>query len=118
MFLLSEKEVKTCFPDKESRKALPSEYAREQGAAGGPLGSKEYADWWILPQYERGIYPKAVLSDGEIRFHGKMAFYKNVTIRPCIQINLAVYQNIEAKGRKITGGWRNKEISPYGYDLV
>ena len=134
VFLLSEKEVKTCFPDKESRKALLSGYAKEQRCAGGYSSRDQYADWWILPQYERRngpvtslsgiqypygfLYPKAVLTNGEIRFRERMAYYKYFAIRPCIQINLAAYQNIEAKSRKIAGRWRNQKNSPYGYELA
>ena len=130
VFLLSEKEVKAYFPDKESRKALLSGCAREQKAAEGYSGRNKYADWWILPQYERwsrtvtfssgrkspyvNIYPKAVLSDGEIRFHGRMAFYKDFTIRPCIQINLAAYQ----RAGKITDNTEILQNAPCYCKLV
>jgi hypothetical protein len=107
VFLLSEEQVIQYFPSEESRKAIPTTFAKENGALLYPYKDSDtiFAFWWILPQEEIFIdpqqsivYPKAVLGNGEIRYHGRNIYHVDFTLRPCVRIR---FVNTE-KVRKIS----------------
>lgn len=89
VFLLSEQEVLRYFPEPSDRRARACATAWEKA-----LKSQDpaYVFWWILPQedgYPTGIYPKAVLPNGEINFHGRLVYHPDFSLRPCVQIRYA-----------------------------
>lgn len=94
VFLLSEREVLRYFPLTYQRRAKPTPYAIQNGAGlGWGDEGKDYSSWWLLPEenayghQDGSIFPKAVFYPGGIQFHGRNAYHKDFTIRPCIQIN-------------------------------
>lgn len=94
VFLLSEREVLRYFPLTYQRRAKPTPYAIQNGAGlGCGDEGRDYSSWWLLPEenvyghQDGSIYPKAVFYPGEIQFHGRNAYHRDFTIRPCIQIN-------------------------------
>lgn len=94
VFLLSEREVLRYFPLTYQRRAKPTPYAIQNGAGlGWGDEGRDYSSWWLLPEenvyghQDGSIYPKAVFYPGEIQFHGRNAYHRDFTIRPCIQIN-------------------------------
>ena len=92
VFLLSEREVLHYFPEASQRKAIPTPYAIQKGAAlGWTDTTREFTSWWTLPQEHAdmcygSIFAKAVFQMGEIQFHGRNGYHSDFTIRPCIQI--------------------------------
>ncbi len=89
VFLLSEEEAELFMSDPQIRKAKPIVSATIQEQA--PIQQDGYSAWWLLPQEDIDygnvlIYPKAVMPDGEIQFHGRNIYHGDFMIRPSILV--------------------------------
>ena len=95
VFLLTEDEVTTYMPTKESRRALPTKKAVAEGAR-VDMEPKGYACWWLLPHVDSfvdmkgdfSIYPKAVFQFGGIQYHSRNVYHSDFTIRPAIIVDI------------------------------
>lgn len=96
VFILSEKQATTYFAVNETRKGVPTPYAKAKGARlGWTDDTKEYTSWWLLPYVEltggkpaRMDYPRAVFQMGEIQYHSRNAGHTDFTVRPVIRIKM------------------------------
>lgn len=94
VFLLSQEQAITYFAEKDTRKEIPTPYAKSKGARlGWTDDTKEYTSWWLLPHAEqaggtpeRVDYPCAVFQTGEIQYHGRNVWHTDFTVRPVIRI--------------------------------
>lgn len=96
VFILTEDEVLKYFKTTNNRTAIPTEYAKKNGALLGWNGFEKYSSWWVMPYYEcrTGVfYPQAVFHNGEIQYHSRNVYHTDFTVRPCIQIDLNMYNN-------------------------
>ncbi len=92
VFVLSKEQVLEFFPNINERIGIPTSYAIKKGANVGHNGGKT-TWWWILPcvditcgQPPRMYYPSVVCQDGEIRYHGRLVYHSDFTVRPVIKI--------------------------------
>ncbi len=95
VFLLSEDEVRLFFPENADRQAVPSDYllSKKSGQEKVLLGfddESNFTAWWLLPEKvsETLYYPKTVLPNGEVQYHGRNIYHHDFTIRPCIMVKL------------------------------
>ena len=112
VFLLSEGQVRLFMPAEEERRAQPTEYLLSDKdkikASIENVNGTDFIPWWIMPE-EIGstIYPKAVLGDGRIFYHGRFGYYDKYTIRPavCVRLSERLRELLDsAEGRKVSGG--------------
>lgn len=93
IFLLSEDEVCKYLPTCTSRQSEPTTCALMHGALTGHSSDlSNFAAWWLLPEEDEDnknvLYPKVVLPDGMIQYHGRNIYHNDFTIRPCIQVKI------------------------------
>jgi len=84
--LLSEDEAGLYFSNDAERKCIPTDYARQNGAAKDTKGN---CCWWLRsqsPQLDRNMY---VTGTGRISTAGEGITRKYYTVRPVIRINLS-----------------------------
>lgn len=109
VFLLTGEEVEKYLPKESERRAKPSERAKEKGALGEHMG---FTAWWTMPKVEPVIgkltsmagvsYPRAVCCqfvtpDGNVNFHGRNIYHKDITLRPAVWIDLKEYAKVYEK---------------------
>ena len=95
VFLLAEDEVTAYMPTEESRRALPTKKAIEDGAR-IDMEPKGCACWWLLPYIDPfvdmngnfSVYPKAVFQFGGIQYHSRNVYHSDFTIRPAIIVDM------------------------------
>lgn len=95
VFLLSEEEILSFFPNKESRYAKPTTFACKTGAR-IDMPPKGNTCWWLLPYVENyatsfesiHICPKVVFQTGEIQYHSRNVYHTDFTLRPCIILKI------------------------------
>ena len=94
VFVLSEEQAVAYFTENETRKCIPTPYAKSKGARlGWTDDTKEYSSWWLLPYVHltggtppRMDYPCAVFQTGDTQHHSRNVCHTDFTVRPVIKI--------------------------------
>jgi len=94
--LLTGEEVEKYLPEKNDRRAKPSERAKEKGALIGNGEHAGFTAWWTMPKCNP-TYCQFVTPDGSMNYHGRNAYHKDVTFRPSVWIDLKKYAEFYEK---------------------
>lgn len=88
VFLLSINEVEKYFDGDETRKCVPTAYAKEQGAYTEAASGSASCWWWLRSPGSHQFNAALVNSDGSILYYGRSALSDSDCVRPAMWVGM------------------------------